>query len=169
MPLFLIVSEIYGRKVSKWWKIRNFLKLFGPPCRNPLADLDGSAPECAQVCALHIVLHLASLREIEMVAVLCTNETTPMSFPFFLSPKGSLTPKKGEDTSRPRLRPHAKFGVNRPAACWEIVDRTNKQTYSKTNTSPFALTSEWRVIKFRAIWSLLTIYGMSYIGFSMNW
>ena len=69
----LIVSEIYGRKVSKWCKIRIFFELFGPPCRNGLADLDGSAPECAQICALHIGLHLASLREIEMVAVLCTN------------------------------------------------------------------------------------------------
>jgi len=139
MPLFLIVSEIYGRKVSKWWKIRNFFERFGPPCRNALDDLDGSTPECAQVCALHTGLHLASLREIEMVAVLCTNETTPMSFSLFLPPTGVADPKRGKDTSRPRLRPHAKYGVNRPAGCWEMVDRTNKQTYSKTNTSPFAL------------------------------
>ena len=68
MPLFLIVSEIYGRKVSKWLKIRNFFKPFGPPCRNALADLDCSTPECAQVCALHTGPHLASLRKIEMVA-----------------------------------------------------------------------------------------------------
>ena len=40
-------------KVSKWWKIRNFFEVFGPPCRNALADLDGSTTECAQVCALH--------------------------------------------------------------------------------------------------------------------
>jgi len=77
MPLFLIVSEIYGRKISKWRKIRNFFELFGLPCRNALADLDGSTPERAQVCALHIGLHLASLREIEMVAVRSTNETIP--------------------------------------------------------------------------------------------
>ena len=36
VPLFLIVSEIHGRKVSKWWNNRNFFKLFGPPCRNPV-------------------------------------------------------------------------------------------------------------------------------------
>jgi len=42
-----------------------------------LADLDGSTPECAQVCALHTGRHLASLRKIEMVAVRSTNETTP--------------------------------------------------------------------------------------------
>jgi len=65
-------------------------------------------------------------------------------------PPGPLTPKRGEDTSGTRVCPHAKFGVNRPAGCREIVDKkTNKKnkqkTYSKTNTSPFALTSEWRV------------------------
>ena len=27
-----------------------------------------------------------------------------------------------------------------------LTEQTNKQTYSKPNTSPFALTSEWRVI-----------------------
>ena len=51
--------------------------LFGPSCRNDLADLDGSTPECVQVYALHIGPHLASLRKIEMVAVRSTNETTP--------------------------------------------------------------------------------------------
>ena len=54
-----------------------FFELFGPPCRNPLADLDGSILECAQDCAVHIGPHLGTLRKIEMVAVLCTNETTP--------------------------------------------------------------------------------------------
>jgi len=63
-------------------KFEKIFQLFGPPCRNALADLDGSAPECAQVCAVHIGLHLTSLRKIEMVAVLCTNETTPQFFEF---------------------------------------------------------------------------------------
>ena len=58
-------------------KNSKFFQTFGPPCRNALADLDGSTPECAQICAVHTGLHLASLR---MVAVLCTNET-----PNFLS------------------------------------------------------------------------------------
>ena len=60
---------------------------------------------------------------------------------------GSLTPKRGEDTSGTRVCPHAKFGVNLPAGCREIVDKkANKKTYSKTKTSPFALTSEWRAV-----------------------
>ena len=73
MPLFLIVSEIYGLKSRNGEKF----EIFGPPCRNALADLDGSTPECAQVCALHTGLHLATLRKIEMVDVRSTNETTP--------------------------------------------------------------------------------------------
>jgi len=58
-------------------KNSKFFGLFGPPCRNALADLDGSTPECAKVCTLHIEPHLATLRKIEMVAVRSTNETTP--------------------------------------------------------------------------------------------
>ena len=65
----LIVSEIYGLKSRNGEKFEIFSKF--------LADLDGSIPECAQVCALHTGPHLASLRKIEMVAVRCTNETTP--------------------------------------------------------------------------------------------
>jgi len=89
MPLFLIVSEIYGRKSRNGEKFEIFFEVFGPPCRNALADLDGSTPECAQVCALHIGPHLASLRKIEMVAVLCTNETTPQFFEFLTLPPPS--------------------------------------------------------------------------------
>ena len=63
-------------------KIRYFFELFGPPCKNALVDLDDSTQECAQVCAVHIGLHLASLRKIEMVAVLCTNDTTPQFLSF---------------------------------------------------------------------------------------
>jgi len=58
-------------------KNSKFFELFGPPCRIASADLDDSTPECAQVCALHIGPHLASLIKIEMVAVRSTNETTP--------------------------------------------------------------------------------------------
>jgi len=193
MPLFLTVSEIYGRKVSKWWKIRIFFELFGPPCRNALADLDSSTPECAHVCAVYIALHLASLRKIEMAAVLCTNETTPQFFwvfnspsphpqwadghhrerghvgrhcPYtnniwcgsvqallryrsktakmqkfpidshsnknfislFFRPPGPPTTKRGEDTFGTRVHPHAKFGVNWPAGCGEMVDKKTNKT-----------------------------------------
>ena len=72
-------------------------------------------------------------------------------FPF-VSPLGPLTPKRGEDTSGTRVRPHANFGFNRPAGCGEIVDnkkakKQKNRAYSKTNISPFALTNEWCVKK----------------------
>jgi len=54
---------------------------------------------------------------------------TKISFPPFSAP-GPLTPNRGEDTSGTRVRPHAKFGVNRLAGCREIVDRT-KNTEKK--------------------------------------
>ena len=76
MPLFLIVSEIYGLKSRNGEKFEFFFEVFSPPCRNALVDLDGSTIECAQVCALHTGPHLASLRKIEMIAVRSTNETT---------------------------------------------------------------------------------------------
>ena len=53
--------------------------------------------------------------------------------PFF-RPEGRLTPKRGEDTSGTRVRPHANFGVNRPAGCREIVDRTEKKQKTKQKT-----------------------------------
>ena len=102
MPLFLIVYEIYRDvKSPNGEKFEIFFELFGPPCRNALADLDGSTPYCAQVCALHIEPHLEALRKIEMVAVHCTNETPP--FLEFLTPppparKGLWTPE-GRGTS----------------------------------------------------------------------
>ena len=58
---------------------------------------------------------------------------TKISFASFSARRGPPTPKRGEDTSRPRLRPHAKYGVNRPAGCREIVDeQTNKQKNKHT-------------------------------------
>jgi len=47
MPLVVTFAEILGRKISKCSKNRNFLKVFGAPCRNPLAKVDGSMAECA--------------------------------------------------------------------------------------------------------------------------
>ena len=49
--------------VQNW----NFFELFFPPCGNPLANVDGSMPECAQVCALHRLMHLTTLRKTETV------------------------------------------------------------------------------------------------------
>jgi len=79
----------------------------------------------------------------------CKN--SPLTPIVFISPfsarRGPLTPKRREDISGTRVHPHAKFLLNRPMGCREIIDKkANKQkTYSKINTSPFALTSEWRV------------------------
>jgi len=69
-------------KIFEMVKNSNFFELFGPPCGNPLDNLDGSMPEFAQVCALHIELHLEALEKIKMVAVHSTNETVPHFFAF---------------------------------------------------------------------------------------
>jgi len=95
----LIVSEIYGLKSRNGEKF-DFFGVFGPPCRNALANVDGSITECAQVCALHTAPHLASLRKIEMVAVLCTNETTPNFFEFLTPP--APPPSRGQWTPQGR-------------------------------------------------------------------
>jgi len=96
-----------------------FLELFGPPCGNPLANLDGSMPECAQVCALHIEPHLEVLRKIEMVAVHCTNETTPiyLSFNSPPAPWGPMEPRGGRGTSADIVPTHIKVGVDPSMGC----------------------------------------------------
>ena len=114
----------------KMVKIRIFFEVFGPPCRNALADLDGSIPECAQVCALHIGLHSASLRKIEMVAVLCTNETTPQFFEFLTppppAPQGPMHPTGGGGTSADIVRTQIIFGVDPCTRCWDIAQKPPK-------------------------------------------
>jgi len=54
---------------------------------------------------------------------------TKISFPRFSARRGSPIHKRGEDTLGTRVRPHAKFCVNWPAGCREIVDkkRTKQQ------------------------------------------
>jgi len=95
-----------------------FFELFGLPCRNALADLDGSIPECAQVCALHNGLHLASLREIEIVAVLCTNETNPQFFEFLTPPPpGADGHHRGRRTSADIVPTQIIFGVDPCKRC----------------------------------------------------
>jgi len=93
-----------------------------------------------------------------------TDTNPPFAFdisPFFSPPRGAANPQKGRRHIRNQstpLRPHAKCGMNRTAGCREIVDKKSEQkTYSKTNTSPFALTSEWRVIIIRLISVFLII------------
>ena len=102
-------------------KNSKFFEVFGPLCRNALADLNGSTPECAQVCALHTGLHLASLRKIEMVAVLCTNETTPQFFEFLTppppAPQGPMGTTGGGDTSADIVPTQIIFGVDPCKRC----------------------------------------------------
>ena len=97
----------------------HFFERFGPPCRNPLADLDSSIPECAQVCALHTELHLATLRKTEMLAVLCTNKTTPI-FEVLTPlppPQGPMDPRGGGGTSAEIVPIKVKFGVDASTRC----------------------------------------------------
>ena len=57
----------------------------------------------------------------------------------FFRPPGAANPQKGRRPSGTRVRPHANFGVNRPAGCREIVDRTRKnknKCVSRTDTNP---------------------------------
>ena len=50
-------------------------------------------------------------------------------------PLGATNPKRGEDTSGTRIRPHANIGVNRPAGYREIVDRTKTRGQSNLTKS----------------------------------
>jgi len=63
---------------------------------------------------------------------------TKISFHPFSGRRGPPTSERGEDTSGTRLRPHAKFGWNRPAGCREIVDkkRTKKHTVKQIPRLP---------------------------------
>ena len=73
MPLLLIVSEIYGRKVLKWWKFRIFLNFLAHPVETPWPILTVLHQNLRRsVPYILFELHLEALRKIEMVAVLCT-------------------------------------------------------------------------------------------------
>ena len=75
----------------------------------------------AQVCAVHIGLHLATLRIIEMVAVLCTNETTPLFFEFLTpprpAPQGPIGTTLGGGTSADIVPTQIIFGVDPCKRC----------------------------------------------------
>jgi len=64
-------------------------------------------PEYAQICALHIVPHLATLRKIEMVAVLCTNEIP--HFFYFLTPPPSAPGSDGPQRGRVHVGRHCPY------------------------------------------------------------
>jgi len=56
--------DVNFRNGQKFDFLKNF---FGPSCGNFLVNLDGSMPECAQICALHTRPHLTTLRKTETV------------------------------------------------------------------------------------------------------
>jgi len=59
---------------------------------------------------------------------------TKISFPPFSARRGPPTPKRGENTPGARVRRHAKFGLNRPAGCGEIVDKKANKKNRKKHT-----------------------------------
>ena len=144
-------------------KNSKFFQTFGPPCRSTLADLDGSTPECAQVCALHIEPHLATRRKIEMVAVHCTNETTPHFFEFLTppppAPQGPMVHRGGRGTSADIVPTHIKFGVDPCTRCWDIAQKP-----SKCKNSPLTpIVAKISFPPFSAPWGPLTPKGERHI------
>jgi len=103
-----------------------FFELFDPPCRIALADLDGSTPEWAQVCALHIGPHLASLRKIEMIAVRSTNETTPIFE--FLTPPPRPPGADGPQSEKGHVGRHCPYTNNIWCGCVHALLRYRSKT-----------------------------------------
>ena len=80
MLLFLIVSEIYGLKSRNGEKFEIFSKFLAHPVETPW-PISMVLHQNVRSSVPYILDHiLASLRKIEMVAVLYTNETTPLFF-----------------------------------------------------------------------------------------
>ena len=77
MPLFLIVSEIYGQKSRNGEKFEIFSKFLAHPVETFWPILTVLQQNVRRSVPYYTGPHLASLRKIEMVAVLCTNETAP--------------------------------------------------------------------------------------------
>ena len=96
MWLFLAVAEI--RKVCKWSKIRIFSNFWAHPvqtaCPTWMALCQNVRRSVSYIRDRTWRRHFASLRKIEMVAVLCTNGPPPCHFPTFC-PQGVADPQKG--------------------------------------------------------------------------
>jgi len=81
MPLFLIVSEIMDVKSRNGEKFEIFSNFLAHPVETPWPILTVLYQNVRRSVPYRLN-HLATLRKIEMVAVLCTNETTPQFFEF---------------------------------------------------------------------------------------
>ena len=86
--VFLAVTEIGDVKDRNGPKFELFSN-FWPILWNPLAKVDGSMPECAQLCALHMRPQLTLLRKTETVdgsvALGVIRKTGIMSLTFWLT------------------------------------------------------------------------------------
>ena len=86
-------------------------------------------------------------------------------FPFF-RPPGAANPQKGRRHIRNQNAPACKTWLE-SARGLSRNRWPNKKTYSKRNTSPFALTSEWRVIIIKV--NILKISKISYFRLKISW
>jgi len=84
---------------------------------------------CAVLCPTYWTT-LASLRKIEMVAVLCTNETTPQFFEFLTPPppafQGPMGTTGGGGTSADIVPTQIIFGVDPCKRCCDIAEKPPK-------------------------------------------
>jgi len=128
-PLFFTVCEIYGRKVSKWWKIRFFSNFLGHPVETPwpiLTVLHQNVRSSVPYILDHIWKRWA---KIKMVAIHCTNETTPHFWFFWVFNSPSTRPQAPMDPEGEVARRHTfvptqiKFGVDPSTRCWDIAQK----------------------------------------------
>ena len=132
----------YRSKTAKMQKLpidshsnKNFISpLFRPPgAANPQKGRrhirNQSTPPCKIWCgSVHALLRYRSKTAKMQKLPIDSYSNDNFISPFF-HPPGAATPKRGENRSGTRVRPHAKFRVNRPAGCRENVDKkANKKT-----------------------------------------
>jgi len=113
----------------------HFFEFLTPPCPRPQGPMDPTGRGGTSADIVHTQIKFGGdpckcCWDIAQKPPKCKNSpltpiVTKISLPLFSVRRGTLTPKRGEDTSGTRLR-HANFGVNRPTGCQEIVDRTKK-------------------------------------------
>ena len=99
----------------------------------------------------HVVsrhFYYSYLKENKCVSRTDTNPPFAFDISTFFRPSGAANPQKGRKHIRNQSTPACKIwrestrGLSRNR--WQ---KSKQKTYGKTNTSPFALTSEWQVIK----------------------
>jgi len=128
MPLFLIVSEIYGRKVSKWWKIRIFSNFLAHPVETPWPSWRFYIRMCAGLCPTYWTTFGNAEKN--------RNGSCPMHewdhppfFEFLIppppAPRGRWTPQGG-GTSANIVPTQIIFRVDPSTRCWDIAPKRPK-------------------------------------------